>query len=191
MKHFIDISTRNHSFFSIWFIHCIYSFRCSSDYMRGSRKFCQRGPNFENLFFSLMSRRRNKILLLKRSIIGPPAKRRLNGVSQACRWCLYIESWLGSFVILRGSGPVLLKKLYFCDFPGGGSDPLHPPPPSLEPRMDCTCYCFPFLYGIRLACLSIFTAILYSLTELDEFNWIIHSNGEKMMNEGWNHVKGD
>ena len=35
--------------------------------------------------------------------------------------------WLGSFVIFRGSGPLLLKTLYFCNYQGG-SDPLHPTP---------------------------------------------------------------
>ena len=40
------------------------------DRMRGSRKFCQRGSKFDNAFFV---------------IIGPPAKRHLNGVSLAGR----------------------------------------------------------------------------------------------------------
>ena len=29
-------------------------------------------------------------------------------------------------MIFQASGPVLLKKLYFCDFPGEGPDPLSP-----------------------------------------------------------------
>ena len=39
------------------------------------------------------------------------------------------DCWLSRFVIYRGSGPVLLKPLYFCDFPGGPyplSSPLDP-----------------------------------------------------------------
>ena len=36
----------------------------------------------------------------KQAIIGPPAKRHLNGFSLACRWWTNIECWLGSFVIL-------------------------------------------------------------------------------------------
>ena len=53
-----------------------------------------------------------------------------------------IECWIGSFVILRGSGPVLLKLrntifLYF--FRGvGGRDPLSPP---LVPHMFCARGC--------------------------------------------------
>ena len=34
----------------------------------------------------------------------------------------------------RGSGPALLKNLYFCDFPGG------PDLPPLNPRMAVTCF---------------------------------------------------
>ena len=49
-----------------------------------------------------------------------------HGVLLACRLGPKIESWLGSFTSLRGSGPVLLKKLYFCDF-REGSGPLIPP----------------------------------------------------------------
>ena len=47
-----------------------------------------------------------------------------------CRLWPKSESWLGSFTILRGLGPVLPKKLYCCDFRGGGSGPPAPPPPS-------------------------------------------------------------
>ena len=39
---------------------------------------------------------------------------------------LKIESWLGSFTILEGSGPVLLKNYIFVIFEGGGPDPLSP-----------------------------------------------------------------
>ena len=63
----------------------------------------------------------------QRSIIGPPAKRHLNGVSLACRCWPNLECWLDSFVIFRGSGPVLLlDTLYFCDFLDGESDPQSP-----------------------------------------------------------------
>ena len=71
----------------------------------------------------------------KRAIIGPPVKHNLNGVSLACRWWPYIEWWLGSFVIFRGSGPVLLRKPIFCDFSGGGGGGSGPPVPPLDPRM--------------------------------------------------------
>ena len=60
----------------------------------------------------------------------------LNGVSRACRLWPKIESWLGSLTILRGSGPVWLINLYFCDVRGevrtpcphsGSALTLHPP----------------------------------------------------------------
>ena len=51
--------------------------------MRGSRKFCQRGSNFDTFFFFIF------IFLIDENIsgaiIGLPAKRHLNGVSLACR----------------------------------------------------------------------------------------------------------
>ena len=37
-------------------------------------------------------------------------------------------------MIFRGSRPVLLKKLYFCDFSGGGGGP-----DPLSPLWICTC----------------------------------------------------
>ena len=51
--------------------------------MRGSRKFCQSGSNFDNVFFCfvLVDEERED----KRAIIGPPAKRILNGDSLAGR----------------------------------------------------------------------------------------------------------
>ena len=82
--------------------------------MRGSRKFFQ-------TFSSWLGERGSKYHY-KRVIIWPPAKGHLNGVSLACRW------WLDSFVIFRGSGPVLLKKTYILwFFMGGGVRTLCPP----------------------------------------------------------------
>ena len=65
---------------------------------------------------------------IKRAIIGPPAKRYLNGFSLACRRWHNIESWLKNFVIFRGSDQCCLKK---CDFSGVGvgTDTLFTPPP--------------------------------------------------------------
>ena len=74
----------------------------------------------------------------KRAIIGPPAKCHLNGVSLVCWWWPNIECWLyGSFVIFRGSRPVLLQNpIFLWFFRGGGQDPLSPPPPPpLDPHM--------------------------------------------------------
>ena len=93
--------------------------------MRGSRKFCQRGSNLDNVFFSLMGEELSKYHY-QRAIFGPPANRHSNGVSLAYRLWPKIESWLGSFTILRGSGPVLLKKTYIFVIFEGGPDPLSP-----------------------------------------------------------------
>ena len=49
-----------------------------------------------------------------------------------------IESWLNSFTILRGSGPVLLKKPYiFVIFEGGGVWTPWPPPPWIRTCTTC------------------------------------------------------
>ena len=98
----------------------------SSIIMRGSRKFCQRGSNFENAIFSWWGEGGPKYHY-KRAVTGPLAKRHLNGVSLACRWWPKIECWLCSFVILRGSGPILLRNPKFLWFSGvGGPDPPSP-----------------------------------------------------------------
>ena len=76
--------------------------------MHGSRTFCQRGPKCH----------------LKLTTIGPSAKRLWNGVLLASQWPT-VECWLGSFVIFRGSGSILLGNPIFCDF-SGGPDPLSP-----------------------------------------------------------------
>ena len=72
----------------------------------------------------------------------PASKSYLNGVSLACRWWPNIECWLGSFVIFRGTGPILLGNPLFLWFFRTGPDPLsplwgesRPPVPPLDPRM--------------------------------------------------------
>ena len=90
--------------------------------MRGSRKFCQRGFNSGKVFFNEGKEDANSTE--KRAIIGLPGKRHLNGVLLACQWWPNIECWLGSFVIFRGSGCVLLKIpiflwFFFCGGGGG------------------------------------------------------------------------
>ena len=85
--------------------------------MRGSRKFTQRGSNFDKLM------RVDRIQIqynFMRAIIGPPTKRHLNGVSLACQWWHNIECWLGSFVIFQGIRTNIAKKPYI----GAGPDPL-------------------------------------------------------------------
>ena len=65
---------------------------------------------------------------------GPPAKQHFNGVSLVGGWWPTIECWISSFVIFGGSGPELLRKPIFCNFPGGGSGT---PVPPLDPHV-CT-----------------------------------------------------
>ena len=94
--------------------------------MGGSRKCCQRGSNFDGFFLVWWGEDRSKYHY-KRAIIGLPAKHHLNGVSLMCRWWPKIECWFGSFVIFRGSRPVLLRNPVFLWFFKGGPDPLSPP----------------------------------------------------------------
>ena len=62
-----------------------------------------------------------------RALFGPQVKHHLNGVSLACRLWSKIESWLGSFMILRGSRPVMLNKNYiFVIFEGKFGPPVPP-----------------------------------------------------------------
>ena len=86
------------------------------------KSFVRWGPTLTT-FFSLM--REYHYL---RAIIGPPAKRHLNGVPLAGR-CPNMECWIDSCVILRGYGPVLLRNPIFLQFSrgGGGSGPPVPP----------------------------------------------------------------
>ena len=65
-------------------------------------------------------------------------KYHLNGVSLVCQLWPNIQCWLGSFMILRGSKPVLLRSPPALQFSrGGGSDPSAPPPPPSDPRLHC------------------------------------------------------
>ena len=81
--------------------------------MRGSRKFCQRGSNSDNVLFRIAP----KVVLInakwhqKWAIIGPPRKRHLN-VSLVGRWWPNIEFWFGSFAIFQGIWPIIAKKPY-------------------------------------------------------------------------------
>ena len=110
--------------------------------MLGSRKFCQKGSNFDNVFFSWG--KGGSKYHYNQAIFGPRAKRylnagqhrhanetpcHLNGVSLACRWWPNIQCWLGSFVIFRGSGPILLENaIFLCFFSGGSGHPVPPTP---------------------------------------------------------------
>ena len=71
---------------------------------------------------------------LTRAILGPLAKRHINGVSRAWRRWPNIECWLGSFVIFQGIWTSIAKKPYiFVIFHGGGVRTPWPPPPHLDP----------------------------------------------------------
>ena len=95
--------------------------------MRGSRKFCQRGSNFDNVFLvderwedpnttisrPSSARQRNAIKMAKLTM----GIQYLDGVSLACN----IECWLGSFVFFLGIWTRNAKKPYiFVIFQGGG-----------------------------------------------------------------------
>ena len=77
----------------------------------------------DNVFFlSWWGERRSKYHK-KRAIIGLPAKHHLNGVSLEGWWWPNSECWLCSFVIFRGSRPVLLRNpIFLWFFRGGGVD---------------------------------------------------------------------
>ena len=93
----------------------------------------------------------------------PAAKRHLNGVSLACRRWPYIECWLSSFVILRGSGPVLLRNPIFFIFQGG--------PDPLSPLLIRTC-AFSFTYSILpKKCPWLYKHTLNTL-------WLVNANGK-------------
>ena len=93
--------------------------------MRGSRKFCQRGSKFDNVFFSWWGDRGSKCHY-KWATIDPPAKHHLNGVLLAGRWWTNIECWLGSFVIFQGILTSIAKKPYIFFIFQGDPDPLSP-----------------------------------------------------------------
>ena len=86
--------------------------------MRGSRG----GPTL-TMFFIII------FLFVFFSLRGKDSNTTISGPSMA-KHCM-----LCSFVILRGSGPVLLRNPIFCNFPGGGSGSPVLPLPHLDPRM--------------------------------------------------------
>ena len=69
--------------------------------MRGSRKFCQRGSNFDNFFFMRGESKYHYKRTISASEMAFRFKLRFAGVLMSARW-------RGSFVFFRGSGPELL-----------------------------------------------------------------------------------
>ena len=92
--------------------------------MRGSRKFCWRLSNFDNVF--LVDSKHH----YKRAIIGPPAKHHLNGVSLMAQHRM-LAWWLSDF---KGNRASMLRNPIFGDFSGWGSGP---PVPIWNPPMSC------------------------------------------------------
>ena len=132
--------------------------------MHRSRKFRQRGSNFDFLgfFFLFLLGKRGSKYHYKRAINGLPAKLYLNGVSLACRCCPIIEMWFGSFVIFHVSEQILLRNpigsYMFVIFQGGSSlDPLSHP---LDPHMLLTFIKLQFV--IKIFVLSIFEWLFYT-----------------------------
>ena len=73
---------------------------------------------------------------LEWAIIGPPAKRHLNGVSLTGRWWPNTEYWRVSFVVLQEIRTNDAKKpsIIVIFQGGGGLDPL---PPSGSAHVSC------------------------------------------------------
>ena len=98
-----------------YFYYCVH---------RGSSKFCQRGPTLTYffvvaVFFCLVFVLLLLFFISKCGARGPKYHLKQAIINLTCR--PQIECWLGSFVIFRGSGPVLLKNPIL--FPGRGSRP--------------------------------------------------------------------
>ena len=92
---------------------------------RTQKVFLRGSPTLRRFFFRLMSGSKYHLNL---AIIGPPAKRHLNGVSLAGQCWPNIECWLGSFVLGQGIRTSIAKKPFiFAIFQGGGSGPPVPP----------------------------------------------------------------
>ena len=145
-----------------------------------SRKCCQRGSNTDFSFDA-------KYQYIW-AIIGLPAKHHLTGISRACRWWPNIECWLGSFVIFKGSGPVLLRNTIFLWFNRG----IWTPVPPLDPPMGPYAYiglsyiinvigklCFINIDGTvhSSEVMGIFGSLRYVVEQFVQlFQWKINSN---------------
>ena len=107
----------------------------------GSRKFCQRGSKFDNVFFFFFFFLfvDGGIEDLNTALNGPSLACYRNAISIAGRWWPNIKCWFGSFVIFHGIQTSIAKKPFiFVIFQGVGPDPLSP---SLDPPMYLTTRC--------------------------------------------------
>ena len=112
-----------------------YSIACMLKGMRGSRKFCQRGSNFDKFFFFFFffffERREDP----NTTICGPTSARKRNAIQMAFRWRVddgpTLNAGLVALCFFRDPDQYCHGTLYFCDFSGGWSRP--PVPPPLDP----------------------------------------------------------
>ena len=90
--------------------------------MRGSKNFCQRGSNFDNVFCCFLVDERRDDQNTTKS--GPLSARQRNAIYMAFCWRpddgLTLKSGLVALRFFRGSVPVLLRKPIFVIFLGGG-----------------------------------------------------------------------
>ena len=101
--------------------------------LRGARKFCQRGSNFDVVccffvrFLGLIGvGGGGSKYYYKRAIIGPPVQHHLNGLLLACRWWPNIECWLGRF--FHGiQTSIAMKPYIFVIFQRGSGSTVPPP----------------------------------------------------------------
>ena len=131
--------------------------------MRGSRKFCQREFNSENIFFFGWRRVGGSIYHFKQVIIGPPAKHHLNGVLLVCLWRPNIEHGLVALWFFKWSGPVLLRNLIFLWF-FRGPDCLAPPPSGSAHVILYPCYMgqlIRFWYSLHMCKTLVWTPMLW------------------------------
>ena len=141
--------------------------------MHGSRKFCQRESNFDNVFLMRGGRIQNT------TISGPSLARQWNTSYMAFRWCADVGPTLnGSFVIFRGSASVLLRNPIFLWFFGGGGGSRTPVPPSGSlcagpsilymyngPRSETFCR------SLLCVCIALFDTAYYVQTPLSFSRW--------------------
>ena len=110
--------------------------------MRGYRKFCQRGFNF-NVFFYFDEGRKDQ----NTTISGLSSTRQRNTISMACRWWPNIKCWLSSFLIFKRIRTSIHKKPYsFVIFQGVRI----PCPPSLSGSAHDNQLCLPQRYNCIL-----------------------------------------
>ena len=102
---------------------------CKS-HIRGSRKICQRGSNFDDFFIIFLVDEGKKDQ--NTNISGPPSARQGNDIKMAFCW----HADVGPTLNTDGDPyQYCLETLYFCDFLRGGSHT--PVPPSGSARRLC------------------------------------------------------